>query len=55
MAVGTLLINGATGHFHDWQNGNTIANSNAIRPVITLDTDRLSGGTGIIGDEYTFS
>ena len=53
--MGILIINGATGHFHDWQNGNTIANSNALRPVITLDTDRLSGGTGIVGDEYTFS
>lgn len=53
--MGILIMNGATGHFHDWQNGSTIANSNALRPVITLDTDRLSGGTGIVGDEYTFS
>ena len=53
--VGNLIVNGSNGKFHDWQNGSTIANSNAIRPVITLDTDRLSGGSGIVGDEYTFS
>lgn len=53
--VGTFVINGSNGKFYDWQDGSTIANSNAIRPVITLDTDRLSGGTGISSDPYVFS
>lgn len=53
--VGILIVDGSIGKFHDWQDGNTIANSNAIRPVITLDTDRLSGGSGVVGNEYTFS
>lgn len=52
--VGIFIINGSTGKFYDWQNGSTIANTNSIRPVITLDTQRLSGGTGIIEDKYTF-
>lgn len=52
--VGILIFNGSTGRFHDWQNGSTIANANAIRPVITLDTERLTGGTGVVGDEYKF-
>lgn len=53
--MGMLVVDGSTGKFYDWQDGNTIANSNAIRPVITLNTDRLSGGTGVVGNEYTFS
>lgn len=53
--VGTLIINGSTGNFYDWQNGSTIANTNSIRPVITLDTDRLSGGNGNSGSPYVFS
>lgn len=39
---------------YDWQNGSTIANSNAIRPVITLDTDQLKGGSGSASDPYVF-
>ena len=53
--VGNLIVDGNDGRLLDWQNGYTISNSNYIRPVITLDTDRLSGGSGIVGDEYTFS
>lgn len=53
--VGLLVVNGSTGKMHDWENGSTIANSDAIRPVITLDTDRLSGGSGTSSDPYTFS
>ena len=53
--VGNMIVNGSNGRFLDWQNGDTIANSNAIRPVITLDTDRLSGGTGTRFNPYTFS
>jgi hypothetical protein len=53
--VGTLIVNGSTGNFYDWQNGSTIANTNAIRPVITLDTDRISGGDGSASNPYTFS
>lgn len=53
--VGLLVVKGSTGKMHDWENGSTIANSDAIRPVITLDTDRLSGGSGTSSDPYTFS
>lgn len=53
--VGMLLVNGYTGKFHDWPNGSTIENSLGIRPVITLDTDKINGGSGKLGDEYTFS
>lgn len=53
--MGILVVNGSTGKFHDWQNGSTIANKNAIRPVITLDTDRLTGGDGTSSNPYTFS
>lgn len=53
--MGILVVNGSNGRFYDWQDGNTIANSNAIRPVITLDTDRLSGGDGTSSNPYTFT
>ena len=53
--LGTLVVNGSNGRFYDWQNGSTIANSNAIRPVITLDTDRLSGGDGTSSNPYVFT
>ena len=53
--VGMLLVNGNNGYFYDWPNGSTVENSYGIRPVITLDTDRISGGSGILGDEYIFS
>lgn len=53
--VGTLIVDGSTGKFYDWPNGATIENSMGIRPVITLDTDKLSGGSGTIDDKYTFS
>ena len=53
--MGILVVNGSNGRFYDWQNGSTIANSNAIRPVITLDTDRLSGGDGTSSNPYTFT
>ena len=50
-----LIVNGSTGNFYDWPNGSTIENSMGIRPVITLDTDKLSGGSGTSSDKYTFS
>lgn len=53
--VGMFIVDGSNGKLYDWQNGSTISNDNAIRPVITLDTDRISGGTGISSDPYTFS
>lgn len=53
--VGMLIVNGSTGNFYDWPNGSTIENSMGIRPVITLDTDKLSGGSGTSSDKYTFS
>lgn len=53
--VGMLIVNGSTGKFYDWPNGSTIENSMGIRPVITLDTDKLSGGSGTLSDKYTFS
>lgn len=53
--VGSFVVDGSNGKLYDWQNGNTIANSNYIRPVITVDTDRLSGGSGTSDDPYTFS
>lgn len=53
--LGTMIVDGSNGKLYDQQNNNTIANENAIRPVITIDTDRLSGGTGTFNDPYTFS
>lgn len=53
--VGMLLVNGLTGKFYDWPNGETIENAMALRPVITLDTNKLSGGSGLESDKYTFS
>ena len=53
--VGMLIVNGSTGKFYDWPNGSTIENSMGIRPVITLDTDKLSGGSGTSSNKYTFS
>lgn len=52
--VGIFIYNGSNGKFYDWENGSTIANTYSIRPVITLDTERLSGGTGTINDKYKF-
>lgn len=53
--VGMFVVNGADGTFHDWPGTDTIEFELALRPVITLDTDKLSGGSGIPGDMYTFS
>lgn len=52
--VGMLVVNGSNGKFYDWPNGSTIENSMGIRPVITLDTDKLSGGNGTSSNKYTF-
>lgn len=52
--VGMLIVNGSTGKFYDWPNGSTIENSTGIRPVITIDADKLSGGSGASNDKYTF-
>ncbi len=53
--VGIFIVDGSNGNMNDWQNGATIANSNAIRPVITLDTDHLQKGSGTSNDPYIFS
>lgn len=53
--VGMLLVTGSSGRFNDWVSTSTIEYASYIRPVITLDTDRISGGSGIQSDMYTFS
>lgn len=44
----------ANGTLSDWPDAELTAGSRAIRPVITLDTDRLSGGNGTYANPYTF-
>ena len=44
----------ADGTLTDWPDQDLTAGSRAIRPVITLDTNRLSGGTGTYTNPYVF-
>lgn len=53
--VGMLLVTGSNGRFNDWISTSTIEYSSYIRPVITLDTNKISGGDGTVGNMYTFS
>lgn len=53
--VGMLLVTGSNGRFNDWISQATIQYSSYIRPVITLDTNKLNGGNGTQGDMFTFS
>lgn len=44
----------ANGTLSDWPNQDLTTGSRAIRPVIILDTNRLTGGTGTYTNPYTF-
>lgn len=44
----------ANGTLSDWPNQDLTTDSRAIRPVIILDTNRLTGGTGAYTNPYTF-
>lgn len=43
------------GTLSDWPDANLVAKTRYIRPVITLNIERLSGGNGSSADPYTFS
>lgn len=43
------------GTLSDWLDANLVAGTRYIRPVITLNVERLSGGTDSSADPYTFS
>lgn len=43
------------GTLADWPDANLVAGTRYIRPVITLNIERLSGGNGSSADPYTFS
>lgn len=52
--VGLFIVE-SNGSITDWPNGNTIKNSYAIRPVITVNGNELISGTGTKDDPYYFS
>lgn len=43
------------GNLTDWPDSDLIAGTRYIRPIITINTERLNGGTGTSSDPYTFS
>lgn len=45
----------ANGNLTDWPDSDLVAGTRYIRPVITLNTERLSGGAGTSSNPYTFS
>lgn len=49
-----LFVVYANGSITDWPNGNTITNSYAIRPVITVNGNLIISGTGTATDPYHF-
>lgn len=51
--VSVFTIN-SDGTLSDWPDADLTTGSRGIRPVITLDTDRLSSGTGTSTDPYIF-
>lgn len=51
--VGLFMVP-ANGAITDWPNGSTIANSYAIRPVITVNGNLQVSGTGTSSDPYHF-
>lgn len=49
-----LFIVPSDGAITDWPDGNTITNSGAIRPVITVNGNLTITGSGTSGDPYRF-
>lgn len=50
-----LFVVPSNGAITDWPNGNTIANSYAIRPVITVNGNLMISGSGSQSDPYSFN
>ena len=44
-----------TGSITDWIDSNTITNTGAIRPVITVNGDKEITGSGTSSDPYKFA
>lgn len=44
----------ADGSINDWIDGNTVTNAGAIRPVITVDGNKIITGSGSASDPYVF-